>query len=200
MSLIDSQTVLSVLSPPEFGGECAICGSWRKLLPWQVTEHGTWGNVCAECGKSVLVQQLRSRLPGSFTKVALFKAILRFGVNRLEAELLITDFEKEGLIAPAERRHADWKGFCHAALSPLAPGNEAAPSQFRHTPRDTAPGKPSISMMPSTGICHTQSASPLEPLCTQPKHRRRTWRRLSQAEIFERCERLSKELLGVHHR
>jgi hypothetical protein len=52
-----------------------------------------------------------------------------------------------------------------------------------------------IVLIGTPGFYIWPEATVVEPLYTQPmRHRRRTWRRLSQAEIVERCRRLSREL------
>ncbi|MGA2309418.1 MAG: hypothetical protein ABSG57_07720 [Candidatus Bathyarchaeia archaeon] len=99
MSFEESQ--LMALNPPQFGTECVLCKFWRRVLPWQISANGDWGAVCPECGKSMLVRQLRSRLLGSFKKVELVEALLCFGVNKREAELLIGDLMKESILETA---------------------------------------------------------------------------------------------------
>lgn len=95
---IPEEAHIVALSPAVFYAVCVQCGLWRRVLPWQVSANGSWGAVCDECGKGVLLRQLRSRLFGSFKKVELSEALLRVGVNKKEAELLISDFERAGAI------------------------------------------------------------------------------------------------------
>lgn len=93
--MISKEASLMTLSPPVFGSECTLCKLWRKLLPWQVSLNGSWAPICAECGKNILIRQLHSSLLAPFQKDELFEALLRFGVNKLEAELLIGNLMKE---------------------------------------------------------------------------------------------------------
>jgi hypothetical protein len=78
-------------------GECVGCGM-RKLLSWQVCQGEDWGNVCAECGLGILLQQLRIKLQGRFRAAALFNALRDCDVPGKEAELMIEDFERAELI------------------------------------------------------------------------------------------------------
>jgi hypothetical protein len=96
---IPEEAQMMALNPPVFDASCVQCGLWRRVLPWQIAANGTWGAVCGECGKSILVRQLRLRMLGPFARAELFEKLLTFGLPKKEAELLIGDFEREGTIA-----------------------------------------------------------------------------------------------------
>jgi len=108
--IVDVTASLTVLTPPQFDGECTICKSWRKLLPWlYVDSDNCWGPVCSSCGKQLLILLLRRRLPSIFSEADLMDVLFSVGVEGKEAQLTAVDLEKEGIIL-RNTRGFSWPG------------------------------------------------------------------------------------------